>query len=252
MQYKTKIVGNIKIHILYVGLLENYVFVLEYKRGYAIVVDPGENIILNKFLNNKNIVVSDVLLTHNDWDHVDGVDNLKKIYNCNVYFNENDKCLTKIGTKPFKPGDTIDIQNILFDTKLVEGHVNHMVCYYNLENNFLLPGDALFKLGCGRMFHGCEKKYFKTMQYLLSFNEECLVFFPHEYTLTNFEFTKQIVKDERLKFEIIELEKIDKKLIVNRGITTPTTIGFEKKYNQFLNVKSAKEFKKMRDFRNNF
>lgn len=254
--FHKKTINDLTFYILYVGILENYVFIVEYAQGYVFVVDPAEDKILPEFLKNYKFNVTDVLLTHNDLDHVGGVEVLKNKYDCRVYGNKNDIKLNGLVTNAFEAGHDIEFNGLKFKTQLVEGHINHMVSYYDFENNYIFPGDGLFKLGCGRMFDGDEYKYFKTMEYFKSLNDDCVVFFPHEYTLKNFEFTKSAIANIKNIYGMYEkifiMEEVEKQNIEIGKFSTPTTIGFEKKYNLFMLAKDEAEFKELRDYRNKF
>ena len=49
--------------------------------GHAVVVDPGESEQVIKYLNDNNLVLSDILITHHHYDHMGGVEKLKHTVN---------------------------------------------------------------------------------------------------------------------------------------------------------------------------
>lgn len=92
-------------------------------------------------------------------------------------------------------------------------------------------GDALFSLGCGRMFEGTPSQFWGSLQRLRSLPDDIQVYCAHEYTESNAKFALSV---EPGNTDLIERSKdiFEKR---KQGLpTVPTSIGEEKKTNPFL------------------
>lgn len=110
--------------------------------------------------------VKHILLTHGHFDHVMGVNEMKKYLGCDVLIHENDvewlshinEALPMFGLPPadipqydgiFSEGDIIKLGNT--DIKIIHtsGHTQGSVCF--LVEDKLFSGDTLFKEAVGRV-----------------------------------------------------------------------------------------------------
>ena len=110
-------------------------------------------------------------MTHSHYDHVNLVNDLTYIYQCNVY-------ISKIESEFFgyrSPNlnllndlDIITVGNIHILAILTPGHTVGSMCY--LTNHTLFTGDTIFNEGCGMCFgQGADpKSMFQTIQRLKS------------------------------------------------------------------------------------
>lgn len=140
---------------------ENAYLVWEGKHG--ILIDPGTKARkLQMFLEENEIELDAILLTHAHFDHIGGVDFYAKQYQCDVYVSEEDypmlydaslncsimmdafTCKTK--AKTYK--DSIHL--IDKDIKILKapGHTSGSVLLIIEDQMF--SGDVLFKMGIGR------------------------------------------------------------------------------------------------------
>jgi hydroxyacylglutathione hydrolase len=94
----------------------------------------------------------------------------------------------------------------------------------------VFTGDAVFSLGCGRLFEGSPNEMWKSICKIKSLPDDTNIFCGHEYTMNNAIFTKSIIDNEMIDLKIREI----KKLRSNNIPTIPTTIEEEKKLNIFF------------------
>ena len=117
----------------------------------------------------------------------------------------------------------------------VPGHTKGHVAYHFHEDCALFCGDALFAMGCGRLFEGTAAQMWTSLQRLIALPDETQVYCAHEYTESNGAFAlalepKNIALQKRMD-NVITLRE--------RGLPTiPTTIGIEKATNPFLRTDS--------------
>ena len=71
---------NITINII-PQLKDNYSYIIESKANYsAVIIDPAEASLHCNFMQNKNLNLDSIILTHHHHDHTSGVRNLIKKY----------------------------------------------------------------------------------------------------------------------------------------------------------------------------
>ena len=114
------------------GMLDENCYIVN--NGHdALVVDPGSegNKILNE-IKNKNLRVIGILITHNHFDHVGALDDIKNEFPNAVIINNKYKGDQSVG---------------MFKFKIIEtpGHTEDSVSYYFDNNDVLFSGDFMFK-----------------------------------------------------------------------------------------------------------
>jgi hydroxyacylglutathione hydrolase len=121
-----------------------------------------------------------------------------------------------------------------FDIFDLSGHTSQHIGYYlGQEQPMLFCGDALFSLGCGRVFDGTYAQLTDSLERLAHLPDNTRVYCAHEYTKQNAAFARKVLPNNSA------LHTYQKKIHISRepGLTTiPTTIGFEKMCNPFLRL----------------
>ena len=109
----------------------------------------------------------------------------------------------------------------------VPGHTNGHVAFYSRSKKIIFTGDALFSLGCGRVFEGTNEQMFNSLNEFKKLPPDTKVYCGHEYTKKNLDFC--LTYDQNNKV----LQK--KGDWINLNTTTiPSSIGEELKTNIFL------------------
>ena len=178
----------------------------------GIIIDPGSD--KEKILKEcEEIDIKYILLTHCHYDHIESVNEIKKIKNSKVISSEN--CKNNMNDSvingsflfgcsvSFEPSDEIIYDNQILKTEVGEikcistpGHTDCSVCF--IIENHVFSGDTLFKLSIGR----CDLK------------------------------TGNIIEIEKSIKERLYL--LDEDFIVHPGHGSDTTIGYEKKHNLYF------------------
>lgn len=132
----------------------------------AVVVDPGgesEDII--KYLEEEDLKLKYILLTHAHGDHIGGVLDLKKRYNVDVMIheldeellNDSDKNLSSqipmqklefASDRNLRDGDILKFGNVSLEVIHTPGHTPGCSCFKS--GNDIITGDTLFKASIGR------------------------------------------------------------------------------------------------------
>ena len=99
-----------------------------------------------------------------------------------------------------------------------------------------LVGDALFALGCGRMFEGTPPQFWASLQRLRDLPDDTLAYCAHEYTQSNARFALTVEpQNRRLKERAEQVAR----LRAAGTPTVPSTLGEERATNPFLRPQSG-------------
>lgn len=195
----------------------------------AAVVDPGDASPVLAYLQQHDLSLCAILVTHHHSDHIGGVNSLLMHYPVPVYAPKNpvfDFAYTTV-----KDHDEIILPELktTFRVLDVPGHTAIHVAYYGGKSLFC--GDTLFGCGCGRVFDGsCEQLYW-SLQKLARLPDDTLVYCAHEYTLDNIRFALSV---DPHNSKLIERQTASQALIDGGLPTLPTTLALEKTTNPFL------------------
>ena len=215
---------------------DNYIWSIE-KEGKISVIDPGDaNAVLN-ILQNRDLELEDILITHHHYDHTGGVNELRKVMQGNVYGPDN-LAIEGIDVA-LRENDQFSTLGYEFNVIETPGHTLDHVSFHCNENKVLFCGDTLFSGGCGRLFEGTYQQLFNSLQKLVRLPNDTKVYCTHEYTLANLAFAEEQISDQ----EITNYRKnVEVKL--NKGeISLPSSIEIEKKINLFLMQKIPDDLK---------
>jgi len=207
---------------------DNYIWLLK-QNHYVAAVDPGDGQTVLKYIQQNNLQLTAILLTHHHFDHVDGVKDLVKQYPVRVYGPKHETMAAV--THPLTENDQVELSELALNFKVIEipGHTAGHIAYY--AKPYLFCGDTLFAGGCGRIFEGTPLQLFQSLSKLAALPDRTQVFCAHEYTLNNLEFALQVEPDNNaLQQRYRQIKALREKNI----ITLPSLLRDEKQTNPFL------------------
>jgi len=209
---------------------DNYIWILhELNSNHAVVVDPGESEQVIKYLDDNNLVLSDILITHHHYDHMGGVEKLKQVYPLvNIYGPKDPRIPLTVIVKN-NEHIKLDSLNESFEVLDVKGHTRSHIAYY--FKNKLFCGDTLFSCGCGRLFEGTYDDMHKALSKIKSLPSETMIYCAHEYTLDNIGFAKII---DPSNSDLLVREEEVKKLLKSGCPSIPSKLENELAVNPFL------------------
>ncbi len=160
--------SNLSITTIQVGPIQTNCYIVaneDTKR--ALVFDPGEDADrINAYLNDKNLIVEAILLTHGHFDHITGVAKLARLTNAKVYMSEQEKelsmsesmnCSAMFGHSVtlcpdflVRNQETLEFLDTTIKVIATPGHTKGSVCYYIEDSQLLITGDTLFFESYGR------------------------------------------------------------------------------------------------------
>ena len=207
---------------------DNYIWLVSTNEG-SIVVDPGESEEILNLIDSNKIDLKGVLITHHHYDHTNGLLDLTKKMNLEVYGPKKIEGINNI----VKESDKFSLIGIDFEVIEIPGHTLDHLAFYSSNNKdpVLFCGDTLFAGGCGRVFEGTFEQMFKSLKKISNYPKETKIFCGHEYTLSNLKFALEVDEDNKeLADEYINV----KKLISSDIPSLPTNLNKELKVNPFL------------------
>lgn len=210
----------------------NFVFFL--RRGHdCLIVDPGDAEPVLKYLEEHQLNLKAILITHHHWDHTDGLPGILAPRPVPVYgpANENIPHVTD----RLKEGDSFSLLDLKIEILELPGHTLGHIAFWMPEQKWLFSGDVLFALGCGRLFEGTFAQMFHSLSRIKNLPNETLVFCTHDYFADNLQFCRQQGLDTG------DYESIH-----------PLFLGEEKIHNPFLNAPTLEVFQERREKRNQF
>lgn len=207
---------------------DNYIWLIA-NQQHCIVVDPGEAQVVVDYLEQHQLNLCAILVTHHHYDHTGGVAQLQNLTDCDVYGpgRENIDGVTHV----VNDGDKVHIQqlDLVFDVFACPGHTLDHIAFYTKP--WLFCGDTLFSAGCGRMFEGKPKQFLHSLKYLSALPDNTEVYCAHEYTEANLRFAATVEPDN----ERIATHQKWAAVQRNRGASTlPSQLALERAINPFL------------------
>ena len=183
-----------EINRVVVGSLEENCYILSIDNK-CLIVDPGDDIdLILEGINNLDVL--GVLITHAHFDHIGALNDLLKKYDVPIYYRNINNEINKEKLIDIEEKQYV-IEDFKFKFIYTSGHRNDLVTFYFYEDKMMFTGDFLFYLSVGRT----------DMQY-------------GDY--------KEMIKSIDL------IKTYDNDIVIYPGHSSKTTLGFEKKYNEYL------------------
>jgi hydroxyacylglutathione hydrolase len=223
-----------KIEITQIPYLnDNYAYLLhEASSAITAVIDPGEAWPVIKAAKERGWTITHVLATHHHGDHVGGLEELAAEFpGLEIFAGKGDAERIPGVTRVLMDNEEFAIGKAKAKALAIPGHtIGHLV-YYFPEANALFSGDALFLLGCGRLFEGNAAEMWQGLESLRTLPGQTLIYCAHEYTAANARFALAI--DPSNSHLATRVEAITTLRAAGKP-TVPEMLGVELKTNPFL------------------
>ena len=145
----------------------NYYLVISEETKQTVVIDPAAcPSYLMGHMKSEGLQVEAILLTHGHFDHIMGIDDLRREFPVPVYVHEGDRetlldpalnlsssytnGYTFDGADYIRGGQRLELAGFSFQVIHTPGHTPGGVCYYLESEGVLFSGDTLFQNSVGR------------------------------------------------------------------------------------------------------
>lgn len=175
--------------------------------------------------------ITQIWNTHWHADHAGGNAAIKAATGCTISAPAQET--TKIAgvDQAVDGGDSVRLGDHVVQVLAVGGHTLGHVAYHLPDAGLAFVGDALFALGCGRMFEGTPPQFWASLTRLKALPAETLVYCAHEYTASNARFAVHADPDNAALAEYAQ----DITARRAQGLpTVPTPLARELATNPFL------------------
>lgn len=177
-------------------LSDNYAYLIrDTATGKVGVVDvPDEKPILAA-LEARGWSLDMILITHHHYDHIDGVDPLRKQTGAKVVGSKLDSHRLPALDVALDEGEQVALGESRATVIDVSGHtINHIAFHFEAAGA-LFTADSLMAMGCGRVFEGTMEMMWESLSKLAVLPAETIVYSGHEYTQGNARFALSIDGD---------------------------------------------------------
>ncbi len=174
-------------------LSDNYAFLLhDAATGATAVVDVPDPAPIQDELARLGWTLTDILITHHHWDHIDGVAPLVAATGAKTWGNAADAGRLPPLDHAVTPGDAVTVGKESGTVIEVSGHTVGHIAFHFPDSHAVFTADSLMALGCGRLFEGTPEMMHASLSRLAALPPETLVCSGHEYTAANAKFALTI------------------------------------------------------------
>lgn len=180
----------IDIKSFFMGPMDNIVYVLsDTETRQCCVIDPAWDVPqLIQTIQNNQLTLTCILLTHGHHDHVNGLSELLAYSSVPVYLSylETDHLIPKmpdscVPLNLIDTGHNIKLGNISITAYTTPGHTPGGLCY-QIETH-LFTGDTVFVDGCGRcdLQSSDVDQMYDSLQWIKSLPDNIMIYPGHHY-----------------------------------------------------------------------
>ena len=159
---------NLAIRMMVLGPVQtNCFFLINEDTKEVLVIDPADHAQkIIEWMKSENLKPVAILLTHGHFDHIMGVEGIRKEYGIPVYASRDEvdvlakpqlNVSTMMGAylsmkadELFCDGDVLELAGMKLKVISTPGHTIGSVCFYIEEEKVLISGDTLFEASVGR------------------------------------------------------------------------------------------------------
>lgn len=199
--------------------------------GVTISIDAPEEGPILRALDEAGWRLTHILTTHHHNDHVAANEALKARFGAEVIGPAREKERIPGLDRAVSGGERFRLGGIDVEVIDTPGHTAGEVSYFMPGEKALFAADALFSLGCGRLFEGDAATMWESLQRLRALPDDTMLYCGHEYTATNARFALDV---DPLNLLLQERVKEVETLRIEHRATLPVELGREKKTNPFL------------------
>ncbi len=199
--------------------------------GATATIDTPDAKAIMREASSKGWRISDIWNTHWHPDHAGGNVAIKERTGARV---SGPAEVERIGHAPDRiliEGDTVALGAHTARVLDVGGHTLGHIAFMFDADRVAFVGDALFALGCGRLFEGTPQQMWTSLQKLAALPDDTTLYCAHEYTQSNARFALHVDPDnQELRARSAEIDR----LRADGKPTVPMKLATERATNPFL------------------
>ena len=213
-------------------LTDNYGYLIRCSEtGACAAVDTPDPQVIEAEAAKADWDLSEVWNTHHHWDHAGGNEALRASKGVRIIAPQAEAASIGHVDGPVKHGDQVKLGTLTAEVIDVGGHTLGHIAYWFEDAGAAFVGDALFALGCGRLFEGTPRQMHASLSRLKALPPETAIYCAHEYTAANAQFALS-VDPENPDLRAYAGEVTEKRS--HNVPTVPTTLAKELAANPFL------------------
>ena len=185
-----------KIKTFVLGVMQTNCYIVSNDENHCMIIDPGaQGKKVAKYLEENELVLDAILLTHGHFDHIGAVDYLYDKYHCPIYIHHEDiEMLTNSRLnlsyleKPFSliapvtpASEHMEIAGFKICWFHLPGHCPGASMIYLEDENVIFSGDVLFNGSIGRFDFPNSSKYdtLTSIEKIKTFNFDATLYPGH-------------------------------------------------------------------------
>ncbi len=185
-----------KIKTFVLGVMQTNCYIVSNDENHCMIIDPGaQGKKVAKYLEENELVLDAILLTHGHFDHIGAVDYLYDKYHCLIYIHHEDiEMLTNSRLnlsyleKPFSlsapvtpASEHMEISGFKICWFHLPGHCPGASMIYLEDENVIFSGDVLFNGSIGRFDFPNSSKYdtLTSIEKIKTFNFDATLYPGH-------------------------------------------------------------------------
>jgi hydroxyacylglutathione hydrolase len=212
-------------------LSDNYGYLVhDPASGETVCIDTPDAEAYLREAGHREWQITQIWNTHWHPDHAGGNAAIKDATHCTVTAPAEVERIA-VPDRVVAHGDTVRLGGYTAQVIDVSGHTNGHVAFYLPEAGVAFVGDAVFALGCGRMFEGQPDQFWASLERVKALPPETLLYCAHEYTASNARFALHADPDNAALADYAE--QIATARAAGRP-TVPTPLSRELTTNPFL------------------
>ncbi|NKJ00514.1 hydroxyacylglutathione hydrolase [Novosphingobium sp. SG707] len=170
-------------------LSDNYGFLLhDPASGETVCIDTPDADEYLRQADAKGWTITQIWNTHWHKDHAGGNSAIKAATGCVITAPAGDAGKIEGVDRVVDQGDSVALGAYRGQVINVGGHTLGHVAYHLPEAAVAFVGDAVFALGCGRMFEGTAPQFWASLERIKALPPETTLYCAHEYTVANARF----------------------------------------------------------------
>ncbi len=220
-------------------LSDNYGFLIhDEASGATAAIDTPDADEIMRQADAKGWRITDIWNTHWHPDHAGGNAAIKAKTGARVTGPAE---VSRIGSDPDRvvdDGAVVELGGLKARVLNVGGHTLGHIAYVFDDARVAFVGDALFSMGCGRLFEGTPEQMWTSLSKIAALPRETTLYCAHEYTEANARFAIYYDPINRdLQARVAEV----KRLRSEGKPTVPVTLDLELRTNPFLRAPLLKQ-----------